>query len=280
MPRTTMVVPCYNEQDRLPSDAILQFVGDTFGIDFLFVNDGSRDRTIDVLNALQEERPDRIRVLDLPQNVGKGEAVRQGMLAALQDRPNFVGFIDADLAIPLFTIEQYLAVMHRRPDVDLVIGTRLQLMGRSVKRTPLRWLLGRTFAKCASTVLGETIYDTQCGAKLFRVTKDTSVVFSMPFCTRWIFDVEMLARRKQMMQSSTGKSSGPLAFECPLDEWHDVAGSKLKPSDFVKAFVDLVNIFVKYRVQKASYFAAPEKSQTPVTAPQPTLAALGGRKVA
>lgn len=275
MPRTTMVVPCYNEQDRLNGDAFLQFVDDTFGIDFLFVNDGSRDRTIDTLRAIEAERPDRIQVLDLPKNVGKGEAVRQGVLAALEGRPNFVGFIDADLAIPLFTIEQYLSVMGRHANIDLVVGTRISLMGRGVKRHPLRWLLGRTFAKCASAVLGASLYDTQCGCKMFRVTSDTAHLFSQPFCTRWIFDVELLARRKRVLQAK-GDLASPLAFEHPLEEWHDVPGSKLKPQDFVKAFVDLVNIFVKYRLNPAS--VAPPATQT--EAPALTTANAGYRKAA
>lgn len=261
MPRTTVVVPCFNEQDRLPGDAILAFVKDTFGIDFLFVNDGSKDNTQQLLEELAQERPDRIQVLAMPKNVGKGEAVRQGVLKALEGKPDFVAFLDADLAIPLFTIEQYLSVMRRRSDVELVIGTRLSLQGRLVRRTKIRWFLGRAFAKCASLVLGESVYDTQCGAKMFRVTPDTAILFSKPFCTRWIFDVELLARRKQMLRSIAGGSESPLVFEHPLDEWHDVAGSKLKPSDFVKAFGDLMQIFYRYRLSAASFFSS--KAATP-----------------
>jgi glycosyltransferase involved in cell wall biosynthesis len=78
-----LVVPCYNEQHRLPVDAFRAFTVDGIRVELLFVNDGSTDGTLRLLEKLQHEDPSRFSVLNLARNSGKAEAVRQGILAAL-----------------------------------------------------------------------------------------------------------------------------------------------------------------------------------------------------
>ena len=100
-------------------------------------------------------------------------------------------------------------------------------------------------------MLGLPIYDTQCGAKLFRVTPDLHRVLAAPFLTRWVFDVEMIARFAALrMSTSEGAGGGaPLAsavFEFPLHEWVDVAGSKLKPTDILRMAWGLLRIRATY----------------------------------
>src|SRR5512138_1823489 len=96
-----VVVPCYNEARRLNTRAFTQFRSSGHWVEFLFVNDGSVDDTLDVLQRLRCASPDTIRVRDQQPNQGKAEAVRTGMLEALDGDADFVGYWDADLATPL-----------------------------------------------------------------------------------------------------------------------------------------------------------------------------------
>ena len=98
---TTIVVPCYNEASRLPSETYLEFLDCRVDVRFLFVDDGSTDDTQGVLQHLRERSSGRCDVLQLPENQGKAEAVRQGVLRALDTDASLVGFWDADLATPL-----------------------------------------------------------------------------------------------------------------------------------------------------------------------------------
>lgn len=237
----TVVVPCYNEEKRLDVDAFRAFLGANDATRFLLVNDGSRDGTIGVLERVRTEAPDRVRVMSLEQNSGKAEAVRRGVIAAMDEGADVVAYWDADLATPLEAIPQFAQVLYKRPDITLVMGARVQLLGRSIARRPARHYLGRVFATVVSVVLGLRVYDTQCGAKMLRVTPGMRDVFARPFRSKWIFDVEMLARmlgRRGGMQAH-----GVGILELPLWSWEDVAGSKLKGSDFAIAVPELARIW-------------------------------------
>jgi dolichyl-phosphate beta-glucosyltransferase len=246
MSSTTLVIPCYNEERRLDGPAFLRFVAANPAVRLLFVNDGSRDNTLDVLNRIAAERPVQIAVHDCPRNGGKAEAVRQGMLQALEDGADYAGYFDADLATPLEASIEFARVLDRLRGIDVVVGSRLQLLGRSIRRRPKRAMLGRVFARAASMTLGISIHDTQCGAKLFRSTPWVAAAFSEPFCTRWIFDVEVLARIAQSTHAAGGPSLAECVYEFPLDDWTEVAGSKLKATDFLKAPAELATIYWRY----------------------------------
>jgi glycosyltransferase involved in cell wall biosynthesis len=129
-PRTRIVIPCYNEVARLKPDAFLDFAGEHPNISFLFVNDGSTDETARVLRELAMKLPGRLEVQELSRNAGKGEAVRQGMLHALATDAQYVGYWDADLATPLDAILSFVALLDERPGVGMVMGARVQLLGR------------------------------------------------------------------------------------------------------------------------------------------------------
>ncbi len=246
MPHTVVVIPCYNEERRLDVRCFQEFLETCYDVELLFVNDGSTDRTLHVLENLQWTYPNRFSVYDLPYNVGKAEAVRQGMLVAFRRNPTYVGFWDADLATPLNAITQFQRVLQQRPECQLVMGSRIRLLGHFIERRRLRHILGRLFATTASFVLGFSVYDTQCGAKMFRVDSDTEALFKHPFHSRWIFDVELLARmirkRRLLGQSLTGQE----IYELPLDEWRDIDGSNVKTRDFVKALGELSKIYWEY----------------------------------
>jgi glycosyltransferase involved in cell wall biosynthesis len=210
------------------------------------VDDGSRDNTIEVLQALCEGVPDRAAYLACKLNAGKAETVRKGMLYAMQQYElDAVGFWDADLATPLTAIPSFVDVLTRLPASEMVFGARVQLLGRHVHRSPMRHYLGRVFATLASMTLQLAIYDTQCGAKLFRVSADLKQVLAEPFLSKWVFDVEILARYSQLCGHDKSRMELRI-YEFPLERWADVAGSKVKPTDFLIAMFDLLRIKLRY----------------------------------
>lgn len=244
--RACIVIPCYNESTRLRSAEFLEFVAAHNQIAFLFVNDGSKDSTLDLLRKLCSDQEGRLFYLDLGTNRGKAEAVRLGMLRAIEMlRPEIVGFWDADLATPLQAIPDFLEILKKRSLVQMVFGARIRLLGHHVKRRLTRHYLGRTFATAVSIALRLPVYDTQCGAKLFRVTSDLSRILAEPFLSRWIFDVEIIAR---VIQAAHGNRDlvDEIIFEMPLMQWEDVAGSKLHPTDFFRALLEIYAIRRKY----------------------------------
>ncbi|HSY21876.1 MAG TPA: glycosyltransferase [Polyangiaceae bacterium] len=246
--RVALVVPCYNEERRLDVEAFLRGTRGTAGgraLDLVFVDDGSKDGTRAVLESVQRRAPARVHVIAYAKNQGKAEAVRRGILHALTLSPAAVGFWDADLATPLGELTSFVAVLEARGAIDIVMGSRVQLMGRHIARNPWRHYSGRLFATAASTVLGLPVYDTQCGAKLFRVTPLLPSIFAMPFVARWIFDVEILARFLSTDRRGPEHVASSL-YELPLDEWIDVQGSKLRTQDFARAALDLARIRATY----------------------------------
>lgn len=242
-PVTTLVVPCYDEAARLPVDDFARAVSDREDLRLLFVDDGSRDGTRGVLDALAARLPDRVGVLALPTNRGKAEAVRLGVLRAFE-APDVeaVGFWDADLATPLDAVDRFLAVLDARPEVEIVLGSRVALLGHDIGRDARRHYVGRIGATGASALLGLPVYDTQCGAKLFRARPRIVALWRRPFLTRWAFDVELLARWLEAASPAERRSAGRFIVELPLTTWHDVPGSKLRWSDVLRAPLDLLRI--------------------------------------
>ena len=244
--QTTVVIPCYNEADRLDVKAFREYAAGRQGIRFLFVDDGSTDGTAALLRSMRDGDAGAFDVVTLPRNMGKSEAVRQGFLEAFESAPDYVAFWDADLATPLDAIADFIDLLDRRPDLEAVIGSRVNLLGRSIQRNLARHYIGRVFATAAAAVLRLAVYDTQCGAKMFRVNEDNAELFQEPFIAGWIFDVEILAR---MLRARRGADRPPVSevlFEHPLTVWHDVKGSKVRLRVFVTVAVDLARIWFRY----------------------------------
>lgn len=258
MSRAIVVVPCYNESQRLNPRAIQDFARRTQNVELLFVNDGSQDQTLDLLEHLHGSNPRRFSFLHLARNGGKAEAVRQGVLLAVRSGAEQVGYWDADLATPLAEIESFSRVLDRRPEIEVVLGTRIPLLGHRIERRPARHYLGRLFARTASWALGLRVFDTQCGAKLLRVLPHTAALFAAPFRSRWIFDVELLARMKWARRLERLSPLAEAVYEHPLDAWRDVAGSRLRKGDFIRATAELADIYGTYLRPGATWrFALP-----------------------
>lgn len=262
LPLMIMIVPCFNEAARLQQKKFLDFRMENCDLRFLFVNDGSSDETQSVLDAMSAQGLDRIASLRLRHNVGKAEAVRQGMLHGLKDNPDFIGFLDADLATSLEELPRFFNVMEINPAIKLVMGSRIRLLGRNIERNAARHYIGRVFATFASMALSMSVYDTQCGAKLFRRTPVIASLFAQKFISRWVFDVEILAR----LAASNCELGFDAEFgitELPLMEWRDVHGSKVKIIDGIRAYADIVRIGWRYRRNRKS-----ARSQSEVSSKQ------------
>ena len=145
----------------------------------------------------------------------------------------------ADLSTPLQAVDDFLAVLRTRPAVELVLGSRVMVMGRDIRRRPSRHYLGRVFATAASHALDLPVYDTQCGAKMLRVNAATASLFDEPFRSRWVFDVELIARYLRLPAAPGEPSRHDRIYELVLPAWHDRPGSKLRWFDFPRAMVDL-----------------------------------------
>jgi len=218
------------------------------------VNDGSTDGTGALLDAAAggaaaAGEVAALSTLHLPRNAGKAAAVRAGVQHALEKFPDadYVGFWDADLATPLEELSRFIAALDAGK-YEAVTGLRLSRLGSHVSRRPLRHYLGRAFATVVSLMLGIPVYDTQCGAKLFRAGVAREL-FAEPFITRWFFDVELFARHTALHGGGAGGRAATTerVREQPLETWHDIEGSRLKLRDFFLSPIALAKIFFHYR---------------------------------
>lgn len=240
-----IIVPCYNEADRLPADVFVAYLAQRADVSFCFVNDGSTDQTQAVLAQLRARYADQITVLNLSQNVGKAGAVRAGMLDRAQATPAFdyLGYFDADLATPLDAIGDLSAVLDQTSALDLVMGSRIKFLGTDIRRDTFRHYAGRIVATFISNILKLPVYDSQCGAKLFR-HRAVLTLFQEPFISPWLFDVELLARL--IRQYGRGPVLTRVA-EHPLRQWIEMDGSRIRPSYYVKLWYELYRIHQTYR---------------------------------
>ncbi len=225
MSKTVIVVPCFNERRRLDQAAFRAFAR-CGQAKLLIVDDGSTDGTSELLRQLRRAAPEGIRVQTLTTNQGKAEAVRRGLLAALRDDSvSVVGYADADLSTPFAEITRLIDRLEQT-ECRVVIGARVALLGRNIERRAIRHYLGRVFATFASLILELPVYDTQCGAKLFRADRALRDALAEPFISRWAFDVELIGR---LITGS--EQSAPLAAcdfeEVPLRVWLHIPDSKL-----------------------------------------------------
>ena len=240
-PNTTVVVPLFNEERRLSPDFFQRFLAENPTFRLCFVDDGSSDRTSEVLSSLDGH--DRIKLLTHPVNRGKAEAVRTGVLASTGwGKPEYIGFFDADLATPLSEVQHLLAAASTHPGAEFIFGSRVRRLGAKIRRSPMRHYVGRVFGTVSSLLLRLPVYDTQCGAKLFS-TRMARLLFEEAFVTRWLFDVELFARAVTRHEAN---ELDRIFLEVPLTEWSEVGGSKISPLYAWRVPYDLLRIRTKY----------------------------------
>ena len=242
-PRLSLVVPCYDEAERLDADAFLAFARAHDGLRLCFVNDGSRDATAARLEQLAGALPERIAALHLPANRGKGAAVRHGLRAERAFAPRYLGYWDADLASPLSFALTLADHLDAHPELLLAAGSRVLMLGRPIHRRAARHYLGRVAATFVSLALRAPVYDSQCGAKLLRNGPALDALLEEPFASRWLFDVELLARIARTEPGAPAEVLERRVHELPLPAWSDVGGSKVRVVDLLALPTELFRIW-------------------------------------
>lgn len=234
MNTTILIIPCRNEYARLRPEAFFAALAANPALTFVFVDDASTDRTDESL-AFLERSSAAIKALYLPRHLGKAGAVREGVTWALtHTAADFIGFWDADLATPLNELNAFIAALTTNPLCDAAIGSRWPHLGANVTRSSCRRFTGSIMHSLIRHFAHLPVYDTQCGAKLFRRAL-AARIFTQPFRSRWLFDVELLKRLSKDELCRRVR-------EIPLENWRDVPGSKMKFLDKVRSLADLLRI--------------------------------------
>ena len=237
MSRIALLIPCYNERNRLAVEPFKQFA--SHQLQFIFMDDGSKDQTYEFLQSHFGNSP-HMKVLRVAKNGGKAEAIRQAMLHLAKEKQlsqyDWIGYWDADLATPLSEVAHMLAYRELfYSDCTALLGSRVARLGSNIKRSYIRHYLGRIFATAVDLIVGIKPYDSQCGAKIFK-SDLIELAFSEPFLSNWIFDIEILLRLKNER-----------LVEYPLQTWQDVPGSKVKVSrEIFRVLRDLYRIRKRY----------------------------------
>jgi dolichyl-phosphate beta-glucosyltransferase len=242
MSKICIIVPCYNESNRLPQETFLDFINLNPGILFCFVNDGSTDKTTEMLGLLQQKHPDTILVLNKTRNQGKGEAVRSGIQYVLNNTSvEFVSYLDADLATPIEEILRLYDAQQERNAIEMVLASRVKRLGANIQRSGSRHIMGRVFATLVSLLFKISIYDSQCGAKLIK--RDlAATIFNEPLLSKWLFDVELVIRAIKCRGNQIGH-----LLEVPLNEWIEKGDSRIKLKDILGFPYHLVRIKRHYK---------------------------------
>ena len=239
---TCIVIPCFNEEKGISNSEYSKFLNNNPEALICFVNDGSTDDTLGVLNVLKAKHETQIHILSLKKNSGKAAAVRAGInYCNTHFQHQYIGYLDADLAT---TLEEFIDLKnYLNGEIVFSFGSRIRKIGSTIKRENSRFLIGRVVATFISNILDIKVYDTQCGSKLF--TRDISVeLFQKDFFSRWLFDVEIFYR---MILLFGREKALQKMLEIPLKLWVEKGDSKVKLSYGLKLWFDLYKIRCEYK---------------------------------
>jgi glycosyltransferase involved in cell wall biosynthesis len=220
-PNVTLVVPVYNEANRLNQQGYIEKLAELKNVSILLVNDGSTDGTDQIISDLV--RKGCVSSLVLSKNSGKGEAVRHGMNFSCKNfNSDYVGFLDCDGAFSVDTVTSFLQEASNAFDsrsTNVVISSRVKLSGRNINRSPARHYFSRILITIISYRIENLPYDSQSGLKLFRKSKVLEEALEKEFRTRWFFDIELLFRGDWLDKNEV--------WELPVNSWSEVSGSHL-----------------------------------------------------
>jgi len=225
----SIVVPCYNEEKRFNLHKWQEVISEFENCQWIFVNDGSTDQTFRSLSQLTKKN---VHLVDLPKNVGKGEAIRAGLNFALvlsQNQPiSRVGYLDSDFAFELEDLRvvflESQSKLGENAKYSAIIGSRVKLAGRKIQRSNVRHYSGRAIATYICQGWALAPYDAQSGFKIFTFDSYFREAISKSFITSWFFDIEIILRLEKLNFLGI--------WEIPLTEWSEIEDSTIKPIDF------------------------------------------------
>ena len=233
-PELSIVVPCYNEEERLPrtiEQIERYFAGKPISYELILVDDGSTDGTRQIQEAAAERNPS-VRVEALPRNCGKGRALAEGVAVSTGAE---ILVTDADLSTPIEEIEKLRVAL--RGGAGVAIGSRSVRGSRvEISQPAYRVLMGKVFNLLVQAVLLPGIWDTQCGFKLFRADV-AHEVFAGLTTDGFGYDPEVLYLAKRR---------GVKIAEVPVI-WRNSAPTKVMP---IKSSFDMFKHVVKVRFGK------------------------------
>ncbi len=224
----TIIIPSYKESDRLPiflSSLIKNMPQD---IRFIIVDDGSPIKDYNLL--LERVKPflsQKVSLLRYEKNRGKGGAIEFGLEHA---NTEYVGFLDADGSIPYYEVINLWQYTKMHPDLDLILSSRIKLLGKQIDRTLKRHLSGRIFVTYLNFLFNVPVYDSQCGYKIFKKSLFNSIQVNI-INKRWLWDTELVI---------LSYLNGYKCIEIAID-WKDVQGSKV--SYLIDSLFILIDIF-------------------------------------
>ena len=248
-PLVSVVIPAYNESNRLGSTlaSVTRFFDSrSVAFEVIVVSDGSTDETASVARS----GGDRVTLVELPENRGKGAAVRSGVL---ESRGEVVLFTDADLSTP---IEQWIPIREKLGEgYDVVIGSRALASSQIEVRQPwYRERMGKTFNWILRRILPLELKDTQCGFKLFE-SETAKHLFGVARIDGFAFDAEILYLAKRF---------GYRVAELPVP-WFDSVPSRVHA---VWHSAQMLKDLLKIRVlDRAGAYESPQKSRS-ITEPR------------
>ena len=231
-PLLTLIIPAYNEADRLPNT--IQQIQEhrrswNFPFELIIVVEPSEDRTLGLAENAVKSRSD-LKVLTHHEKRGKGFAVRSGMHRA---RGDFIFFTDADLSTPLEDLDAAMALFTRDRSIDVIVGNRMHPESQILERQNLtRESMGKVFNRIVQMATGLRIKDTQCGFKGFR-NRAAKEIFGRQRMDGFSFDVEVLLLAQAM---------GFAIVELPV-HWTNSTASRVHPiRDSTRMFFDVIRV--------------------------------------
>lgn len=225
----SVIIPAYNEEKRIAKTLLeinYYMKKQSYDCEILVVNDGSKDRTAEVVEKLKATIPN-LGIINNAKNNGKGYVVRQGLLAA---KGKYRLFTDSDNSTPIAELEKFFPYVNK---YDIIIGSRAAKGANIISPQPWqRRFLGNAYRLMVKIFTGfQDFDDTQCGFKLFNVRAVNDI---LPRCriNGWSFDVEILVLAKKL---------GYAVKEAPIN-WLDSPGTKVKIRGGIEAIFDLFRI--------------------------------------